>query len=157
VHKKLTEPRRCLKCQKYSHYIPDCKASGDTCARCGGQHRTAACSVTDTSDFCCANCTGTEAKGHGAADRNCPKFRAQQEKIQERIPENKYKHFPTFVLSTWKLLSELEHPTENQLQQWQQNEEWNQHRDNHMNQQHFMENWQTVRRGRRPQDQQGKH
>ena len=32
MHKKLTEPRRCLKCQKYGHYVPDCKASGDTCA-----------------------------------------------------------------------------------------------------------------------------
>ena len=32
VRKKLTELRRCLKCQKYGHYVPDCKASGDTCA-----------------------------------------------------------------------------------------------------------------------------
>jgi hypothetical protein len=48
VCKMLTKPKRCLKCQKYGHYILDCKATEDTCARCGELHRTAQCMVNDT-------------------------------------------------------------------------------------------------------------
>ena len=157
VRKKLAEPRRCLKCQKYGHYVPDCKAGVDTCAHCGEQHRTSTCTVKDTAAFCCANCTGTEAKGHGAADRNCAKFKAECEKLQTRVPENKYKYFPTFIPSTWKLLNEPEHHAENQPQQWQQDVAWNRNRDNQENPQQFMENWQTVRRGRQQHRQQSKY
>jgi hypothetical protein len=32
VHKQMAEPRQCLKCQKFGHYVPDCKANNDTCA-----------------------------------------------------------------------------------------------------------------------------
>jgi hypothetical protein len=41
VREMLIEPERCLKCQKYGHYVSDCKATTDTCARCGEPHRTA--------------------------------------------------------------------------------------------------------------------
>jgi hypothetical protein len=82
VRKMLTEPRRCLKCQRFGHYVPDCKATHDTCVCCGEQHRTSQCMITDTSSFCCTNCTGVGAKGHGAADRNCSAFKAEKEKIQ---------------------------------------------------------------------------
>jgi hypothetical protein len=105
VRKMLIEPKRCLKCQKYSHYISDCKATEDICARCGEQHRTAQCIVNDTAMYRCANCTENEAVGHGAADRECATFKAQCRKVQEHIPENKYKFFPTSAPTTWKLLS----------------------------------------------------
>jgi hypothetical protein len=95
VRKKLTDPRRCLKCQKFGHFVPDCKATTDKCARCDGQHRTSTCSVTDTNLFCCSNCIGNSAKGHGAADRNCPAFKSEVEKLHNRVPDNKYKYFPT--------------------------------------------------------------
>jgi hypothetical protein len=51
VRKKLTEPRRCLKCQRYGHYVPDCKASEDTCARCREHHRTATCNVKEMAEL----------------------------------------------------------------------------------------------------------
>lgn len=55
IRKKLIEPRRCLKCQKFGHFVMDCKAACDSCARCNKQHRTSECNVTDVSTFNCAN------------------------------------------------------------------------------------------------------
>jgi hypothetical protein len=83
ICKSLTEPKRCLKCQKYGHYATECKSTTDICTRCGDPHRTAQCPVTDTAAFHCTNCVDTEAMGHGAADRECPGFKAQHRKIQE--------------------------------------------------------------------------
>ena len=161
VRKLLTEPKRCLKCQKYGHYANDCKATADTCARCGEQHRTAQCPVTDMAAFRCTNCTDAEAIGHGAADRECPVFVAQRRKIHERIPENKYKFFPTSSPTTWKLLNEPDSRTE--LNQPRHRQENHQQIDpaNLRHQQRFMEDWQTTRRQRgRPASQnqtQGAH
>jgi len=108
VRKTLMEPRRCLKCQKFSHYANDCKAETDTCARCSNHHQTTQCIIMDPTLFCCTNCTDTNAKGHGAANQNCLAFNMEREKIQERILENKYKFFPTSLPSTWRLLNEPE-------------------------------------------------
>lgn len=148
MHKMLTEPRRCLKCQRFGHYVPDCKATHDTCARCGEQHRTSQCTITDTKNFCCTNCTGTGAKGHGAADRNCSAFKAEKEKIQARIPENKYKYFPTEVPRTWQLLNETETNTDFQQHQHNLNARWNAPPADLRNQHGFMNDWQEVRRHR---------
>lgn len=68
VQKMLSEPRQCLKCQKFRHYVPDCKMEKDTCVRCGGPHCTSQCNCTDQMMFNCTNCVGDAAKGHGAAD-----------------------------------------------------------------------------------------
>jgi hypothetical protein len=147
VRKKMVEPRRCLKCQKFGHFVPDCKADTDTCARCNGAHRTSTCNVPDTSHFNCTNCTGTNAKGHGAADRNCPAFKAERENLHKRIPDNNYKYFPTSAPSTWKLLNETDHPAEPQYQR-QQPANTNPHANNQASQQNPPNGWQTVRRSR---------
>jgi len=161
IRKILTEPKRCLKCQKYGHYVSDCKATEDTCARCGDRHRTAHCTVNETAMYRCTNCTGNEAMGHGAADRECAAFKMQRQKIQERVPENKYKFFPTSSPTTWKLLNEPEtHPVNIQPTRQHSN---NQQAEptNWRHQQRFMEDWQTTRRQRgRPAQQdrtQGTH
>ena len=39
VWKSLANPRHCLKCQRFGHFATDCKAIGDTCARCALNHR----------------------------------------------------------------------------------------------------------------------
>jgi hypothetical protein len=106
VQKMLTEPRRCLKCQKYGHYATACKNNEDTCTRCTGHHRTATCTIMDTTKFTCTNCTGETAKGHGTADRQCLKFKIENEKNQNRTPENKYKYYPTSSPDSWRLLNE---------------------------------------------------
>lgn len=108
VHKMLTEPCRCLKCQRFGHYGPDCKATTDTCAQCGEQHKMALCNVMETASFKCANCKDPGAKGHGAADRKCLAFKTEKDKIQERVPENKYNFFPTVAPNTWRLLNKPE-------------------------------------------------
>ena len=56
----------------------------------------ALCDITEMANFACANCMGDKAKGHGAADRNCPTFAKEQVKLRQRVPENKYKYFPSY-------------------------------------------------------------
>jgi len=144
ICKSLTEPKRCLKCQKYGHYATECKATTDTCAQCGKPHCTTQGLITDTATFCCTNCIDVEAIGHGAVDRECPAFKTQHWKMQEWVRENKYKFFPTSLPTTWKLLNEPNSPIEDhQPRQWQDN---HQHMDptNWQHQQHFMEDWQTT-------------
>ncbi|KAF8220387.1 hypothetical protein L208DRAFT_1541071 [Tricholoma matsutake] len=78
VHKLLSEPRRCLKCQQFGHHVLDCEESMDTCAWCNNWHHTLQCDITEMVNFAWANCTGEEAKGHGVANRNCPTFIKEQ-------------------------------------------------------------------------------
>jgi hypothetical protein len=145
VHKQMAEPRRCLKCQKFGHYVPDCKADNDTCARCKGPHRTANCNNTNTEALNCANCTDEDTKGHGAVDRNCPTFIKEKEKLQEQVPENKYKFFPSQEPQTWRLLNQPEMTMNEQQQAWQYTTNWTTHHTNPQ-EQTFMEDWQMVRR-----------
>jgi hypothetical protein len=152
VWKLLSEPRRCLKCQHYGHYATDCKAPTDVCGRCNGEHRMAQCTVTETDELQCANCTGNEALRHGAGDRNCPTLAKEKEKLQERIPENKYKYFPSNSPRTWCLLNQPANLVTDQQQAWQQGADWvataNTNIDGQQKQSNFMNDWQTVRRRR---------
>ena len=66
------------------------------------------CMTTDMTNFRCTSCTDTGAKGHSAADRNWSAFKAEKDKIQAQIPENKYKYFPTEVPHTWQLLNKAD-------------------------------------------------
>jgi hypothetical protein len=146
VRKKLTEPRRCLKCQKFGHFVPDCKADVDTCARCSGQHRTSACDITNTVDFSCSNCVGANAKGHGAADRNCPAFKTESDRILNRAPDNNYKYFPTSVPRTWLLLNEPDTHIMHYPQT--QSNETRPDATHPSSQQNSQGGWKTTRRGK---------
>lgn len=151
IRKKLTEPRRCLKCQKFGHFVPDCKKDEDTCARCSGKHRTSVCKETNTADFACSNCIGTNAKGHGAADRNCPAFKTELDKLHNRIPDNKYKYFPTNAPRTWRLLNETDNPTTHEQTETTRTQHYPHHPQNQHNTNTTNE-WQSTRRGRQPTD-----
>jgi hypothetical protein len=152
VCKMLTKPKRCLKCQKYGHHVSDCKATGDTCARCVEHHHMAQCTDNNTDLYHCANCTDNEATGHGAVDRECMIFKAQCQKIQDRIPENKYKFFPTSAPQTWQLLNEPEPYPEHPQPTHRQNDYQQTTPANWQHQQCFMEDWQYAQqqRGRPP-------
>ena len=39
------------KVPKYGHYVSDCKATEDTCARCGELHHTSQCTVNNTAAY----------------------------------------------------------------------------------------------------------
>src|ERR1700733_4126632 len=101
--------------------------------------------------FRCVNCKDPGAKGHRAADRGCPAFNAEKDKIRECIPENKYKFFLTMAPMSWKLLNEPEPVVGNeQMQHQQQNPGWDTYYGGDGEETGFMEEWQTVHRHGRP-------
>lgn len=101
VRRHKRDPARCWKCQQVGvmHNAASCKSIHDTCARCAGMHQTKECKVEERGDFKCANC---KAKGHGAADRNCPVFLAESNKIRTRNTDQLYRFFPTSDPTTWE-------------------------------------------------------
>ena len=159
ARKLLPELKRCLKCQGFGHFATDCKASTDICARCKGPHRTSTCTITDTTTFTCANCPKGEGKGHGSADRRCSTFIKETDKLHSRIPETKYRFFPTNEPHTWRLTSQHNSHIEDQVNAWQQGANWahgqeNTYRDypdrrqgrSARENEQFMDNWQHIRR-----------
>ncbi|KAI0671293.1 hypothetical protein C8Q78DRAFT_933533, partial [Trametes maxima] len=106
VRKLLQEPRRCLRCQKYSpaHLAASCSAKDETCGTCAGPHRTADCTVADTAYMqrFCVNCN---EKGHASWDRDCPAFAEALDKLSARSPDNWYRFFPTADPRTWEMLN----------------------------------------------------
>jgi hypothetical protein len=149
ARKLLPEPKRCLKCQKFDHMANDCKNHADICARCGKEHRTNTCTVSDPTKFKCANCTPAEAEGHGTADRRCPKFTTELTKLQARIPETKYKFFPTNEPHTWRPLDEsmINPHTQTYYQGTLQTNQ--QEPTQGWSDQHFEEQWRIVRNRKR--------
>lgn len=72
----------------------------------------------------CANCEGETALGHGAADRQCPHFLTLLTRLHARLPETKYKFFPTDDPHSWKLVDQAETYTNDQDAAWQQGGNW---------------------------------
>lgn len=124
VRKMLPEPKRCLKCQRHGHITTECKATTDTCARCSGQHRTATCNATGPEMLKCANCPDRNAAGHTAADRRCPTFVRETERLQARMPETKYRYYPTNEPKTWRMVDETMGNAREQETAWQQGAAW---------------------------------
>jgi hypothetical protein len=79
------------------------------------------------------------------ADRNCSAFKTEKEKIQVRIPENKYKYFPTEVPRTWQLLNETDTNTDPQQHQHNSSTRWNAPTGDLRSQHGFMNDWHEVR------------
>jgi hypothetical protein len=98
--KMLPEPQQCMKCQRFGHRAIDCKAIHDMCVRCGDMHRMAdpQCKIDDRDNFKCSNCLES---GHGAVDRRCKIFVEKLRQMKERVPETKYKLFPTNEPPMW--------------------------------------------------------
>jgi hypothetical protein len=71
VRRSEEEVKRCLRCQKYGHFVQVCTSPVEVCGRCTENHRTGDCGVTDVGVLKCANC-GKE--GHGAVSRSCTVF-----------------------------------------------------------------------------------
>jgi hypothetical protein len=85
VRRHKMDPKWCMKCQGVgvNHMVATCKSIHNVCARCAGMHRTDQCGVGMLEDFKCANCN---ARGHGAADRECPFFKARLAELHAKIP-----------------------------------------------------------------------
>jgi hypothetical protein len=98
-YKLLSEPVRCLKCQRIGagHIAADCKNDHEVCAQCGEDHRTSTCAVTDE-ERACTNCkvAKLDHKGHGAADHTCPFFK---DKLHHSLGRNSDAPYPYFLVS----------------------------------------------------------
>lgn len=104
VRKLLPEPRRCFKCQKLDagHMAHQCPLEYSICGNCAQHHITQKCPVTDEiAKHKCSNC---DKEGHGAGNRECPKYAQKRKDLQGRNSELLYKFFPTADDTTWELL-----------------------------------------------------
>jgi hypothetical protein len=128
ARKLLPDPRRCTKCQVVgaTHLAAECKSMHDVCGRCSKDHWTSKCPVTDPSLFKCHNCK-EGAWPHTTADRKCPTFVAEVQKLHARTPGSKYRYFVTNDPATWELINSTERDDlYNNIQDamWQNGDNW---------------------------------
>jgi len=128
ARKLLPDPRRCTKCQVVgtTHLAAECKATHDVCGRCSEDHWTSKCPVTDPSLFKCHNCKESTWP-HTTADRKCPTFVAEVQKLHARTPGAKYRYFVTNDPGTWELINNTERDDlYNNIQDamWQNGDNW---------------------------------
>jgi hypothetical protein len=104
VRKLLAEPRRCFKCHVIGarHVAATCKEIAERCDICGGVHPSNTCSLRNEhpSKQFCINCN---TRGHPTRDRLCPTYLHHTKTLNERMPENLYKYFPTDDPASWEL------------------------------------------------------
>ena len=84
------EPKQCMKCRKWGHFVAECHAKDDTCGTSGENHVTKEC--TDNGKRYCVACKATD---HVSWDRSCPEFRRKSAHFDELHPENTLTYFPT--------------------------------------------------------------
>jgi hypothetical protein len=96
IQKEMKEPARCNKCQTYGHFARECKASKDTCAQCGGDHRTSGCTQEDRWCVPCAVAT------HSSNSRTCPQFVRRLGILNTRNPEYALPFYQTNEEWTWE-------------------------------------------------------
>ena len=70
----IRQAKRCYRCQCWNHTQGNCKKQ-PRCARCGDQHLSSECKVTERKQLKCANCKG----GHSAASPTCQAFHKIQD------------------------------------------------------------------------------
>ena len=84
--------KRCNRCQKFNHYMSECKETQFTCGHCSGNHESNTCPNQSIAGSlpCCANCkkskvSDTHQHTHSAFDRSCPTYIAEQDKLRKSI------------------------------------------------------------------------
>ena len=91
--------KRCNRCQKYGHYKAQCQASKPVCAQCSGNHDTTECPEMSKPSFqpVCVNCFNSNENSqqhtHSAADRTCPTYQLEQNKLKKSISYYAQKNF----------------------------------------------------------------
>ncbi|KIK80710.1 hypothetical protein PAXRUDRAFT_109257, partial [Paxillus rubicundulus Ve08.2h10] len=94
-HKDKKEPTRCAKCQCWGHIAGNCHADRETCAKCGGDHRSNLCASYNARY--CVNC---EDCNHASSDCHCTIYIQQCTLLDAKHPENSMLYFPTEETST---------------------------------------------------------
>ena len=83
--------KRCNKCQKFNHYMSECKETLTVCGHCSENHESNACPKRETAGFhpCCINCKKSKNESvqhsHSAFDRSCPTYVTEQDKLRKSI------------------------------------------------------------------------
>ena len=85
--------KRCNNCQKFGHYVSECKAQKPTCGICASEdHQTKDCAHSSIHDHdVCANCKTSknpalnQNANHRAFDINCGSYKQAQAKLKESI------------------------------------------------------------------------
>jgi hypothetical protein len=73
-------PQQCFRCQRYGHVAKYCRSENETSARCGElDHKKFDC----TNQLCCFHC----GQAHYANDRECPKYKIENEVLATQIKE----------------------------------------------------------------------
>ena len=83
--------KRCNKCQKFGHYKAECISPVSVCSECSGNHDSLQCPEKSKVSFhpSCVNCKkskdNSEQHTHSAADRSCPAYQSEQNKLKNSI------------------------------------------------------------------------
>jgi hypothetical protein len=87
--KLKTEPKQCMKCRKWGHFVAECLEEKDACGNCAEGHHTKDCPDKNRRyRVSCQNDT------HMSWDRSCPEFKCRVEQMDESHPENALTYFP---------------------------------------------------------------
>ena len=92
VKQYIPMPVRCFKCNRFGHIAEKCRGK-ERCAKCGKEHNTSSCSITNVIAMKCANCNGN----HSAASKICPKY-IQEAQVLKYQTEKKL----TYAEACWK-------------------------------------------------------
>ena len=78
--------KRCNHCQKYGHYLADCKSVKPVCGHCSKEHETTTCPNTNRPPTC-INCvlSNISDTNHKASDIQCPSYKNAQNKLRNSI------------------------------------------------------------------------
>ena len=83
--------KRCNKCQKFNHYMEECKAKAPVCGHCSGNHASDSCEHVKSEKFypCCTNCKDSQFDSkkftHDSFNRSCPSYMAEQDKLRKSM------------------------------------------------------------------------
>ena len=79
--------KRCALCQKFGHFVAQCPNPEEPkCAKCGEDHETKNCNVTDEASYQCINCkrAGLDSTNHACFSHLCPVFIEELTKAKAR-------------------------------------------------------------------------
>ncbi|KAF8982346.1 hypothetical protein BDQ17DRAFT_1262245, partial [Cyathus striatus] len=78
------------------HIATICSQTKDTCATCGGEHRTKSCD--ERGKQWCVSCNSNT---HSSWDRDCPSFQTKCANMDKRNLEASLPYYPSEEAYTW--------------------------------------------------------
>ena len=83
----MSRPTQCTNCQQFGHKLEVC-TNKTNCLYCSGPHNSENCEhKEDPKFFRCINCIKTGDQNHRADDRNCARYKSENERINGKRTE----------------------------------------------------------------------